>query len=401
MESIKEIFKIGYGPSSSHTMGPRKAAKTFLAKIPEAEEYVVTLYGSLAATGKGHLTGMTIKDIFAGKNIRIVWEPTIYLPRHPNALKFEAFNKGLLTADWTAYSIGGGSIVDDESEIETHKIYDIHTMTEIMQWCFQNGATYWQFVEKFEGPEIWDYLTKIWIQMQKTLKKGLLTQGTLPGGLSLPRKASQYSAQAKNLSGPRRRMAQLYSYALAVSEENAAGGKIVTAPTCGSCGALPAVLYYLQGTYKADITTILHALATAGLFGNIVKTNASISGAAVGCQGEVGVACAMASAAACQIYGGSIYQIEYAAEIGIEHSLGLTCDPVLGLVQIPCIERNVFAAARALDNASYTILSDGRHRISFDEVTETLKQTGCDLSSKYRETSKGGLALMDAFPIIY
>jgi len=401
MESIKEIFKIGYGPSSSHTMGPRKAAKMFLTKIPDAEEYVVTLYGSLAATGKGHLTGRTIKDVFDGKNIIINWEPKVYLPKHPNALKFDAFNNHKLISSWTAYSIGGGSIIDDDTAVETHNIYELSTMTEIMQWCFQNGATYWQFVEKFEGPEIWDYLETIWQQMQKSIKIGLKTAGTLPGGLSLPRKAPQYNAQAKMLSGPRKRMAQLYSYALAVSEENAAGSKIVTAPTCGSCGTLPAVLYYLQGIYKTDTRTVLCALATAGLFGNIVKTNASISGAAVGCQGEVGVACAMASAAACQIYGGSIYQIEYAAEIGIEHSLGLTCDPVLGLVQIPCIERNVFAAARALDNASYTILSDGRHRISFDEVTETLKQTGCDLSSKYRETSKGGLALMDAFPIIY
>jgi L-serine dehydratase len=234
--------------------------------------------------------------------------------------------------------------------------------------------------------------------MDDAISRGLKKEGTLPGGLMLPRKSSSFNLKAQNFSGPFKKRSKLFAYALAVSEENAAGGLIVTAPTCGACGVIPAVLKHYQKVYEADLQQIYKALATAGLIGTLVKHNASISGAEVGCQGEVGTACAMASAAANQLMGGTINQVEYAAEMGIEHHLGLTCDPVAGLVQIPCIERNAFAAERALAHNTYALMSDGRHRISFDEVVETMYKTGKNLSNDYKETSKAGLALFTALP---
>ncbi|HEX3009002.1 MAG TPA: L-serine ammonia-lyase [Bacteroidales bacterium] len=394
MESIKEIYRIGHGPSSSHTMGPKKAAEIFLKKIPDASSYKVTLYGSLAATGRGHLTDVAIQDTFGKRSLEFDWRHKEYLKRHPNALKFEAFDKeNNLLSDWTAYSIGGGAIVDDSSDLETKQVYEHKTMAEILHWCNQNGKQLWEYVETFEDKEVWDYLEEVWQVMQAAIKRGLSTEGSLPGGLKLPRKASSYHLKAKAYSGPIQKRVLLFSYALAVSEENASGGKIVTAPTCGACAVMPAVLMYHQKTYKIGHSSIIKALATAGLIGNLVKNNASISGAEVGCQGEVGTACAMASGAATQMMGGTIYQVEYSAEMGLEHHLGLTCDPILGLVQIPCIERNAFAAARALNHNTYALLSDGRHRISFDQVVETMKKTGHDLSRSYKETSLGGLAL--------
>ncbi|MDP4205252.1 MAG: L-serine ammonia-lyase [Bacteroidota bacterium] len=394
MESIREIYRIGHGPSSSHTMGPRKAAEIFLKEIPDASRYQITLYGSLAATGKGHLTGVTIEEIFKDKQFEILWMPHIFLPRHPNALKFTALNEaGEILKEWTAYSVGGGAIVDDNSVSETKQVYELSTMSDILDWCQKNGKQLWEYVEVCEGPEIWDFLSEVWSVMQDAIKRGMNTEGTLPGGLRLPRKACSYKAKAKTYSGPMKKRGLLFAYALAVSEENAAGGIIVTAPTCGACGVVPAVMKYHQNTYEVTVGSILKALATAGLIGNLVKHNASISGAEVGCQGEVGTACAMASGAATQVMGGSIYQIEYSAEMGLEHHLGLTCDPVLGLVQIPCIERNAFAAARALNHNTYALLSDGRHRISFDQVVEAMKKTGHDLSTNYKETSEGGLAI--------
>jgi L-serine dehydratase len=402
MESIRRIYKIGHGPSSSHTMGPRSAAETFLEKHKDAKSFAVTLYGSLAATGKGHLTNIAIREVFEDRELDIHWRSDKFLRRHPNGMKFEAFNdKGDIIEKWFAFSVGGGDVVDEHTSLDHTPVYDLQYMDDILTYCNNKGYTYWQYVEEKEGPEIWDFLSEVWDVMQKSVKNGINTEGTLAGGLKLPRKASQYYLRSKNLSGPVKKRAQLFSYALAVSEENAGGGKIVTAPTCGSAGTLPAVLYWFKEVYKTPKDKILKALATAGIFGNIVKYNASISGAEVGCQGEIGTACAMAAAAATQLEGGSLYQIEYAAEMGIEHHLGLTCDPVLGLVQIPCIERNVFAATRAMDNSVYATISDGKHRISFDEVTATLKATGLDMSDKYRETALGGLALQDAFPVIY
>ncbi len=398
MESIREIYKIGHGPSSSHTMGPAKAAKKFLEANTEASLYKVTLYGSLAATGKGHLTDKAIMEIFTGKNIAIAWEPETFLPKHPNALKFEAWQGENLLKEWTAYSIGGGAIVDDNTELETSDVYPLDKLDLILDWCHENGKQLWEFVEDCEGPEIWDFLKDVWQVMDAAIARGMKKEGTLPGGLMLPRKASSFSLKSQNFSGPFKKRSKLFAYALAVSEENAAGGQIVTAPTCGACGVVPAVLKHYQKVYEADIDQICKALATAGLIGTLVKHNASISGAEVGCQGEVGTACAMASAAANQLMGGTINQIEYAAEMGIEHHLGLTCDPVAGLVQIPCIERNAFAAERALAHNTYALMSDGRHRISFDEVVETMYKTGKNLSNDYKETSKGGLALFTALP---
>ncbi|WP_321295886.1 L-serine ammonia-lyase [Marinifilum fragile] len=398
MESIRELYRIGYGPSSSHTMGPRKAAEEFLQRNSNHEKFEVTLFGSLAATGKGHLTGVAIEEVFKNKELDLIWKPKEFLKKHPNALRLKSFdNSGGVVEEWTAYSIGGGAIVDDETEHSSQSIYDLTTMDAILAWCKKNDKQLWEYVELKEGEEIWGFLDEVWTAMKNAIKRGMNNEGELPGGLKLPRKSHLYHLKAKTYSGPMRKRSMLYSFALAVSEENAGGGTIVTAPTCGACGVLPAILYYHKKFYKFKKKDILKALATAGLIGNIVKFNASISGAEVGCQGEVGVACAMASGAATQLHGGTIYQVEYSAEMGLEHHLGLTCDPVLGLVQIPCIERNVFAAARALNHNTYALLSDGRHRISFDQVTETMMKTGLDLSLSYKETSLGGLASLKGF----
>ena len=393
MRTIKEIYKEGYGPSSSHTMGPSKAAEMFLNQFSDAHFYKVTLYGSLAATGKGHLTDEVIKAAFEGKKYEIIWEPKVFLSRHPNALKFEAFYLNCQPiVEWTAYSIGGGMVVDDNYVAEADSIYPHTTMDDILKWCNQNGKQIWEYVEEYEGIGIWDFLRRIWEVMTNSVENGLGKQGFLPGRLNLPRKSRQYYMKAKTLQGDLKDRAMLFAYTLAVSEENASGGKIVTAPTCGACGVLPGVLYFLRYKHQFSIDQIVKSLATAGLIGNLVKWNASISGAEVGCQGEVGTACSMASGAITQLFDGNIYQIEYAAEMGMEHHLGLTCDPVVGLVQIPCIERNAFAASRALSHNSYALLSDGRHNVSFDRVVQAMKQTGYDLSHIYKETSEGGLS---------
>jgi L-serine dehydratase len=380
-------------------MGPKKAAERFLEKNKSAQRFEVILYGSLAATGMGHLTDRAIKETFQNYQFHIEWQPKIFLPKHPNALKFSAINAdGSVLDEWTAYSVGGGTIIDDQTETETTLIYPHKNLQEIMNWCNQNGKQYWEYVEEFEGKEIWDFLEEVWVVMQESITRGLSHDGVLPGILKLPRKAQSFYLKGKNYATPFKRRSQLFSFALAVSEENASGGKIVAAPTCGACGVIPAVLQYFRKVHKSDETSILRALATAGLIGNLIKRNASISGAEVGCQGEVGTACAMASGAATQLMGGTIYQIEYSAEMGLEHHLGLTCDPVAGLVQIPCIERNAFAAERAVAHNTFAIISDGRHRISFDEVVETMYKTGIDLQSQYRETSQGGLAKLKAMP---
>lgn len=396
MESIKEIYKIGYGPSSSHTMGPGKAAKVFRGRYPKADRYEVTLFGSLAATGKGHLTDQAIIEVLGIDRVTIIWKPEIFLPQHPNGMKFAALTKdGQFLGEWIVYSVGGGKISDFSEDKLIELLYEFSAMDAILGWIQESGQTFWEYVESREGPEINAHLADVWQAMQAAIRRGLDQEGLLPGGLGLSRKASAYYVKAQNYSGSLKNKTLIYSYALAVSEENAAGGKVVTAPTCGSCGVLPAVLQTLQERHSFSDQKILRALATAGLFGNIVKTNASISGAEVGCQGEVGTACAMAAAAATQLLGGTPAQIEYAAEIGMEHHLGLTCDPIAGLVQIPCIERNVFASERALGAATYALLSDGRHIISFDNIVETMKQTGKDLPSIYKETSAGGLAVIN------
>lgn len=393
MESLKEIYRIGYGPSSSHTMGPRKAAQQYRNRFENHSKFRVTLYGSLALTGKGHLTDKAIEEEFFGKELEIQWQPQITLPQHPNAMKFETID-GENNNQWLVFSIGGGKIVDESGKIEELKqVYPLSKLSEILKWCYKNGKQIWQYVYENEGEEIKEYLYEVWLVMVNSINRGLKTEGALPGSLKLARKAASYYTRLQNFSQEKRKNAIIYAYALAVSEENAAGGKIVTAPTCGSAGILPAVLYWANQYNGNFDNQIINALATAGLIGNLVKTNASISGAQVGCQGEVGTACAMASAAMTQLRGGSIFQIEYAAEMGLEHHLGLTCDPVDGLVQIPCIERNALASSRALDHADFAILSDGRHMINFDAVVEAMNRTGKDLPPIYRETSQGGLAI--------
>lgn len=396
MKSIKELYRIGTGPSSSHTMGPRKAAETFLERHPEAASFKVTLYGSLAATGKGHMTDVAIIDTLQpSAPVEIIWQPKVFLPFHPNGMTFAALNaNGKLIENWTVYSVGGGALAEnnDHSSIASPGVYSMHNMTEILEWCERTGRTYWEYVKESENSDIWDYLNEVWCTMKDAVRRGLEQEGVLPGELNLQRKASTYYIRAKDYKESLRSRGLVFAYALAVSEENASGGKIVTAPTCGSCGVMPSVLYHLHTSRDFSDLRILRALATAGLIGNIVKHNASISGAEVGCQGEVGVACAMASAAANQLFGGSPAQIEYAAEMGLEHHLGMTCDPVCGLVQIPCIERNAYAAARALDANLYATFTDGVHRVSFDKVVQVMKQTGHDLPSLYKETSEGGLA---------
>lgn len=394
MITLKELYRIGHGPSSSHTMGPRNAATQFLTRNPEAVRFEVILYGSLAATGKGHMTDQAILEVLGEERTTIVWEPKQFLPFHPNGMKFRALDaSGERTAEWTVYSVGGGALAEEgQAPVEHKQIYNMNTATEILSWCISTGKSYWEYVEECEGPEIWDYLLEVWHTMKEAVQRGLEQEGVLPGPLALRRKAALYYVRAEGYQQSMRTRGLLFAYALAVSEENAAGGQIVTAPTCGSCGVLPAVLYHLYKSRNFSEQRIVRALATAGLFGNIVKTNASISGAEVGCQGEVGVACAMAAAAAAQLFGGLPSQIEYAAEMGLEHHLGLTCDPVCGLVQIPCIERNAYAAARAMDANSYAMFTDGVHRVSFDKVVEVMKKTGHDLPSLYKETAEGGLA---------
>ncbi len=379
-------------------MGPQAAARQYLARHPEAKAFDVILYGSLAATGKGHMTDVAILRVLEEQApVDLHWKPTVFLPFHPNGMKFAVKqDDGTLADEWTVYSIGGGALSEGESSTldpqHSTSIYPLTTMNEIMAWCQETGHAFWEYVEQCEGVEIWDYLREVWQVMQAAVERGIDHEGILPGPLGLQRKAPVYYTKAKGYKANLQSSGLVYAYALAVSEENASGGTIVTAPTCGSCGVLPAVLYHLGHNHSFSEERILHALATAGLIGNLVKYNASISGADVGCQGEVGVASAMASAAACQLFGGSVAQIEYAAEMGLEHHLGMTCDPVCGLVQIPCIERNAFAAARALDANFYASLSDGQHRVSFDRVVRVMKQTGHDLPSLYKETSEGGLA---------
>lgn len=396
MKSLKELYRVGKGPSSSHTMGPQRAAKLFQERCPNASYYEVTLYGSLAATGKGHMTDVAIEEVLRPhKTVNIIWQPQTFLPYHPNGMKFVGKDlNGDIIDEWTVYSIGGGAISDGTAgneELGAKDVYDLNKLADIKQWCYDNGRSFWEYVEKCES-EIWDYLDMVWQTMKQSIRNGLNHEGVLPGPLKLQRKAATYYIKAKGYRASLQSRGLVYAYALAVSEENASGGTIVTAPTCGACGVLPAVLYHMFTSHDMSEQRILRALATAGLVGNIVKQNASISGADVGCQGEVGVACAMASAAACQLFGGSPAQVEYAAEMGLEHHLGMTCDPVCGLVQIPCIERNAFAAARALDADLYASFSDGHHTVSFDRVVEVMRQTGHDLPSLYKETSEGGLA---------
>ena len=396
MESIKKLYRIGHGPSSSHTMGPHHAAELFRQRTPNASSYRVTLYGSLAATGKGHFTDKTIIEALEPIETQILWKPDEVKPFHTNAMLFEALDNGQSVIDqWLIYSIGGGALGDENTRQTQEKIYEHTRLSQILPYIERYGSSYWEYVAQHEESDIWDYLNECWKIMQSTIEEGLQNEGVIPGGLYLKRKAAVYYIKAKSYKPSLQGRCLVTAYALATAEQNAAGGLIVTAPTCGSSGVLPAVLYHLKTNHDYGDKSILRAMATAGLFANVIKTNASISGAEVGCQGEVGSACAMGAAAANQLFGGSPQQIEYAAEIGLEHNLGLTCDPICGLVQIPCIERNPFAALRALDANLYSMMSDGKHIISFDKVVDTMKLTGKDIPSLYKETAMGGLSLLE------
>ncbi|MGX8713343.1 MAG: L-serine ammonia-lyase, iron-sulfur-dependent, subunit alpha [bacterium] len=401
METIKKIYKVGYGPSSSHTMGPHRAAEIFAGRTKEAVRYRVTLYGSLAATGRGHHTDMAVSRGLAPKEVEVVWRPDIVKPFHPNGMFFEALGVDGQTVDtWLVYSIGGGYLSTEEGEVPMGitpegEVYPHNTMKEIMEFIDREGLSFWEYVERCEDGSLWFYLEEMWRQMQQTIEEGLQDDRVIAGGLHLRSKAHQYFIRASAFKPSLQSRALVIAYALATSEQNACGARIVTAPTCGSSGVLPAVLYHLKKNHDFSDREILRAMATAGLFANVIKTNASISGAEVGCQGEVGSACVMAAVASNQLFGGSPKQIEYAAEMAMEHNLGLTCDPLCGLVQIPCIERNAMAALRALDINIYAMMSDGNHIISFDKVVRTMKLTGKDIPSLYKETSLGGLALND------
>ena len=396
MESLKELYKIGRGPSSSHTMGPEKACKIFQKHNPEADRFEAILYGSLSKTGVGHGTDKVIKVTFEPTPCDVIFNnDEIELP-HPNTMDLIAYKDGIEIKRIRVLSVGGGKVeMVGYKNVDPPKIYDLSTFSEIAEHCKKNHMRLWQYVEEVEGIEIRDYLLKIWNQMKLSIHIGLETEGVLPGGLNVKRKAKKlYSHQHIDESAQTKENRVVSAYAFAVSEQNADGEIIVTAPTCGSAGVMPSVLYYQQMKRGYTDLEIIRALETGGIIGNLIKTNASISGSECGCQAEIGTACAMASAALGELFGLETDKIEYAAEIAIEHHLGLTCDPICGLVQIPCIERNAVAAMRAINAVSLaSFLSDTR-KISVDEVIEVMRMTGKDIPGRYRETAEGGLATL-------
>ena len=395
MKSIKNIYKIGYGPSSSHTMGPAFATSRFMTENPEADFIKVILYGSLAKTGKGHGTDRAIIQTLADIPYELVWDLESETPFHPNTLEFFAFKNEKEIARKQFYSIGGGEIkAQGDSQSAYNKVYEEKSFSEIAALCKAKNIRLSDYVFEREDKNFKKYLLSVWQTMQNEIAEGLSKTGILPGGfIEVERKAQFLHSQRHIDESPQTKENRLVcSYAFAASEQNADCGVIVTAPTCGSCGVLPAVLKYMQEKNNFSDDDILRALAVAGLIGNLVSTNASISGAECGCQAEIGTACSMAAAALCELFYMGIDQIEYAAEVAMEHHLGLTCDPVCGLVQIPCIERNAVAAMRAINALSLANFLSGSRKISFDTVIETMYHTGKDLSHLYRETSEGGLA---------
>lgn len=395
MKSIRDIYKIGKGPSSSHTMGPERAAQIFRQESPDADRYQVILYGSLSKTGIGHGTDRVLKETFEPIPTEIVFadhDPEDI--HHPNTLDFLAFQGEQQIHYLRVESIGGGDIIIQGREQEMQgEVYPENSFAEISQFCKWRYVSLSEYVEMNEGKDIWDFLINVWHTMRRAIDEGLKASGPLPGPLHLERKAKFLFEQATDNEIPQiRELRTVCSYAFAVSEQNADNGIIVTAPTCGSCGVMPAALRYMQERYNYDDMTIAHALAVGGLIGNLVKRNASISGAECGCQAEVGTACSMTAAALCSLKDRTIDQIEYAAEVAMEHQLGLTCDPICGLVQVPCIERNAVAAKRAFDAFNLAAFLTGTRNISFDMVVRTMYETGIHISQQYRETSEGGLA---------
>ena len=394
MQSLKYLYRIGLGPSSSHTMGPVAAAERFLGECPDAPAYRVILYGSLAKTGHGHMTDVALGKVFADKQYEIIFDYDAPTERHPNTMDVIALDGEREIKRTRFYSVGGGEVIaEGESATEHPSIYPLRSFTEISRLCRARDIRLWQYVEECEGEEIWEYLAEVWRVMRDAIKRGIEAEGVLHGGLGTQRKARYLFRQRHIDENEETKTNRLIcAYAYAVSEENAGGGVIVTAPTCGACGVVPAVLKFLQPKRNFSERQILQALATAGLIGNLIKTNASISGAECGCQAEIGTACAMAAAAAAELYELDLDQIEYAAEMSIEHHLGLTCDPIGGLVQIPCIERNAIAAMRALNAVNLADFLADTRKISFDMIVETMYETGKDLKVIYRETAEGGMA---------
>ena len=395
MKSIREVYKIGKGPSSSHTIGPERAAKLFLSRYPGAERFRVKLYASLAKTGRGHGTDRVLLEVLGRDRTEVLFcDYTAEKLPHPNTMDFYAYAGGKEIGYLRILSVGGGDIeIVGEPNTEAEEVYPENSFAEIAQFCAWRYISLPEYVELNEGPEIWDFLAEVWRTMKRSIEIGLHTEGILPGGLSLMRKAKHLFEQEVENERPQVRELRIISaYAFAVAEENASNGTVVTAPTCGSSGVLPAVLLYMDEHHDFPDGKILEALAVAGLFGSLVKRNATISGAEGGCQAEIGTATSMAAAALCTLYDKSIHETEYAAEVAMEHQLGLTCDPICGLVQIPCIERNAVAAKRAMDAFNLCSFLCGTRNISFDMVVRTMKETGKHISESYRETSEGGLA---------
>ena len=394
MKSIREIYKIGKGPSSSHTMGPERASRLFKEQNPTADSFRVVLYGSLSKTGVGHGTDRVIQDVLSPLPTEIVFSKET-LGGHPNTMDLFAYRDGAQIANLRIESIGGGDIrVPGENLLDTPEVYPENSFAEIADFCK------WRYIEKLsdyvelnEGEEIWSFLMEVWQVMKQSIQEGIAAEGVLPGGLKVQRKAKSLHEQSETDLVPAMiEFKRIAAYAYAVAEQNADNGTIVTAPTCGACGVLPAVLKYAQDTRGFSDEQILRGLATAGIIGSLTKRNASISGAECGCQAEIGTACSMAAAALAELYEQNLDQVEYAAEAAMEHHLGLTCDPICGLVQIPCIERNAVAAMRAMNACNLSFFLTGSRNISYDMVCRAMHETGVNLNHRFRETSEGGLA---------
>ena len=399
MKSIREIYKIGKGPSSSHTMGPERAAKLFREENPQADAFQVVLYGSLSKTGIGHGTDRVIRETMAPLPTEIIFSDEVIPDSHPNTMDLIALKDGGQIASVRVESIGGGDIrIPGRKDDAQEEVYIEHSFAEIADFCkWRYIHTLSEYVELNEGPEIWDFLMEVWQVMKRSIDEGLAASGVLPGGLNVQRKAKYLYEQTPDAEVPAlREFQQIAAFAYAVAEQNADNGTIVTAPTCGACGVLPAVLKYAQVTKGFTDEQICRGLATAGIIGNLTKSNASISGAECGCQAEIGTACSMAAAALAELYKQNLDQVEYAAEVAMEHHLGLTCDPICGLVQIPCIERNAVAAMRAMNACNLSYFLTGSRNISYDMVCRAMHETGINLNTRFRETSEGGLARLYA-----
>ena len=396
MKSIRSVYKVGHGPSSSHTVGPYNAAMLIKNRYPDCDRIEVTLYGSLAYTGEGHGTGKAIRSVLPDAEIRFDTE-TKDLP-FPNTMLFRIFSGGEETDSVRIFSIGGGSIkVENETSQDELDIYPHGSFGDMLRECAEDGLTLMQFIDRYEAPDLRDYLKGIWHAMEACVERGLKHEGILPGGLNVSRKAKiLFTKRCYNESSDVTMNRLIASYAYAASEENASEEIVVTAPTCGSCGVIPSVFYYMAHDRGFPEDEIIEALAVAGLIGNVIRTNASISGAECGCQAEIGSACSMAAGGLAYLYGLDNSQIEYAAEVAMEHHLGLTCDPVHGLVQIPCIERNAVAAMRAISAVNISRFLAETRKISFDDIIATMYQTGIDMDERYKETSHGGLAALYA-----